>query len=190
MSLPPALRNRHPAEAVQHAAAEAAAAQAAVERASRMRLNELMRGPSPDRLAGLDDPTLVQADRVRLRRSLQVDLMPSQLARILPRRRIAWAARGLARSRGPAVRFLLVLVAFALPVIVALHRRAEPAVLTEATLVTLMRPDGSQIEGTLPAGVPLLVRRLDATRMEAREWHARQGYLTFAVPLSHVRLTH
>lgn len=188
MSPPSTPRVHHPAEAVRRAAADAAAAQVAVEATSGARLDALMQASTAERLSGLDDPALVPADRVRLRRSLQVNLSPSPLARVLPRRRLARIGRGAARLRGPALRLLFLLTALALSAAVALDRRAAPAVLTEATPVTLVRPDGSRIDGTLPAGTPLLVRRLDAARMEAREWRPRQGYLVFTVPASHVRL--
>lgn len=147
---------------------------------SAQRLANYLKLVPTQRLGYLDDPDLVPADRAHLRQSLQAGLRrPFRVKLWSWRSRLSWRT-AFKRLWGPA----LGLVTLAGIYGVATWQNAEPASLNRQVEVRLQYPNGTTREGALPRGVSLLVRRLDATSAEARQWRAHEGYITFLVPIS------
>lgn len=172
-----------PAAVVRQARIEAAADQAVVVANSSNRLAKLKWSSAAVRLAALEDADLIPADRKRLRASLQADLRRPFGHWIMPRRWLSSLRGKLVRWRGPGIGIAALGLAFGF----AATRNAEPAILKEAVPVTLHFPNGTSRSGVLPAGPRILVRHLDAHRVEARQWRSGEGYLTAILPLSSLR---
>lgn len=172
-----------PAAAVRRAQAEAEAAERAVVEVSARRLVECLRLAPTERLGCLDDPDLVVADRARLRQTLQAGLRRPLSARIWPRRWRPFGRRTYKRLRGLALGLIALGAIYGL----ATMQNTEPATLNRQVEVRLQYPNGITRDGALPKGISLLVRRLDVTWAEARQWRVREGYITTRVPISALR---
>lgn len=182
---------RRPDEAVRQARADAAAAERAVAAASAQRLKDCLALSPAERLSALDDADLVPADRIILRRSLEVSLVPERRRIPLPR---LWRRGRLARRvRSTLVRLVLSPLTIGLIVVggpwLALSwQNTRPlAVLTQKGIATFKRPDGREEIIALSQGSTVTV--FDRTKADPviGIWYQRLGYATATVPRAALR---
>ncbi|WP_375454355.1 hypothetical protein [uncultured Methylobacterium sp.] len=139
-----------------------------------------------DRIRYLDDPDLVPADRVALRRSLEAIFVPERRRIPLPR---LWRRGGLRRRLGSAlIRMTLSPITIGLIVVggpwLALSwQNTRPlAVLTQKGVATFRLPDGSEQVLALSQGWTAPVFDRTAADPVIGVWYPRLGYATAAVP--------
>lgn len=180
--------------ALRQARAEAAAAERAVATASAQRLTECLGLVPADRIRHLDDPDLIPADRVALRRSLEASLVPERRRSLLPQ---LWRRGGLRRRLGSAmIRAALSPLAIGLIVIggpwLALSwQNTRPlAVLTQKGVATFRLPDGSEQILALSKGSTVLVFDRTVADPVIGVWYPRLGYATAAVPRAALQIQH
>ena len=172
--------------ALRKARAEAAAAERAVAAASAQRLKECLALAATERIRHLDDPDLVQADRITLRRSLEVSLVPERRSIPVPRllRRGQWSRR--TRSfliRATLSPLMIGLIVVGGPWLYVSWQNTRPlATMTQRGLVAFRLPDGREEYLDLPKGMTVTVFDRSAAEPVIGRWYPRLGYATAAVP--------
>lgn len=172
-----------PGDALRRARREAAAAEAAVAAGSQVRLSELLRANASARLAALEDPELLPADRATLRRSLQAELRGTIRRQLVSPEWLGRIGVRLPRWRGAFVWLSIAGLGLALFLGVATSCNGEPALLTTRITVALVEPDGNWRQVDF-APSWMVVRRLNATQAQARWWIPGSGYQTAVIPLA------
>lgn len=174
---------------IDQARADAEAATEAVRARSQARLAELMAKRPVERLRELEDPDLIQADRVKLRESLASGLAPtkSRARRVFPSARLL-RRLGPLLLRASVSPLGVAFVMIGLPwVAIAWSNTPTLGTLTQKGVVALALPNGTQSYVSLSPGsaVRVLSRRGDEAVIGI--WVPRAGYGTARIPTGALR---
>lgn len=175
-----------PNQAVRRAQAEAGAAERVVAAVSAKRLMDCLRLAPAERLRYLDDPDLVSADRVALRRSVEASLVPER--RKIPLPRLGRPGRGRRRARSFLVRatlspLTLGLIVVGGPWLALSWQNTRPlAVMAQRGVASFRLPDGSEQVVALSKGSTVTVFDQRTADPVIGVWYPRLGYATAAVP--------
>lgn len=171
-----------PADALRLARQDALNAERDVVQVSRAHLATLMASPPRHRIAHLDDPELILADRTELANSVR-SALPASLRLTFPRWRPTRLARGLPLAWGfQCIVALVVLVACAVPATFALRNTGMRIVGSDSTwIVDWHLPDDSVLHGAWKAGMPAVAMQAHNGTVVLRRWLNGRGYATTEV---------
>ncbi|MCJ2005524.1 hypothetical protein [Methylobacterium sp. J-092] len=153
---------------------------------SAKRLMDCLRLAPAERLRYLDDPDLVSADRVALRRSVEASLVPERRKIPLPRLGRPGRARRRARSflvRAALSPLTLGLIVVGGPWLALSWQNTRPlAVMAQRGIASFRLPDGSEQVVALSKGSTVTVFDQRTADPVIGVWYPRLGYATAAVP--------
>lgn len=157
-------------------------AETALQRASRLRLAQLMKLEPRQRLEQIDDAALTAADRAKLRRSIAVSLRHRKSDAVrFGSRSLFRVARSWLRYV-PAAAILVAIVSAPSAVIYKARKNTnEIVVLPQPLDFNWILPNGVMERKTMPAGTRLAIARRSNTSAVARRWIKQQGYATAEV---------
>jgi hypothetical protein len=171
-----------PADALRLARLDALNAERDVVQMSRAHLATLMASPPRHRIAHLDDPELIHADRTELANSVR-SALPLSLRLTSPRWRSTGLIRGLRLACGyKCIVALVVLVACAVPATLTWRNTGTRIVGSDSTwIIDWHLPDDTVLHGAWKAGMPAVAMQAHNGTVVLRRWLNGRGYATTEV---------
>lgn len=171
-----------PADALRQARLDALNAEQDFAQVSRARLTTLMASPPRHRMAHLNDPELVPADRTELANPVR-SALPVSFRLKFPRWRPAGLVRRLRLACGyKCIVALVALVAGAVPGTLAWRNTGTRIVGSDATwIVDWQLPDGTILHGAWNARAPAVAMQAKNGTVVLRHWLNGRGYATTEV---------